>query len=334
MTTESGPQQTVAITGATGFLGSHLTERLIAEGHRLRILARDPDKANRFQDRVDAVVSGDIADPDPVARLAAGCDTFVHLVSNFRVVKGTPESYVRTNVEGTRNALSAAASAGVRRFIHCSTIGVHGDVEISPADEQSPFNPGDLYQETKLEAEQTCREAMSDANMEIVVIRPASQYGPGDLRMLKMFRMLKARRFVLVGSCQAHFHAVYIDDLVNGFLLAMTRPGIGGETFLIGGPGYVTLEEYIRTAAAAAGAPPPRIRLPYWPMHFAAWACETLCRPLGLEPPLHRRRMRFFRNNRAFSIEKAQRVLGYNPTVDLEEGMRRTVEWYRSEGLL
>lgn len=330
---EDAPE-TVAVTGATGFLGSHLTEHLICQGCRLRILARDPDKAAPFRDRVEAVVAGDIADPGALADLAGGCRTFVHLVSNFRVVKGSAESYQRVNVEGTRNALAAAAEAGVRRFVHCSTIGVHGDVARSPANEESPYNPGDLYQETKLQAEHACRDFMSNTDMEIVIIRPTSQYGPGDLRMLKMFRMLAAGRFVMIGSCQAHFHAVYIDDLVAGFRLAMTRPGIGGDTFLIGGPRYVTLQEYIETAAAALGAPAPRWRVPYWPVHFAAWTCEVLCRPLGLEPPLHRRRVRFFRNNRAFNIDKARRVLGYEPRVELAEGMRRTVDWYREQGLL
>ncbi|MDZ7841471.1 MAG: NAD-dependent epimerase/dehydratase family protein [Gammaproteobacteria bacterium] len=334
MTTELRTPETVAVTGASGFLGSHMSERLIAEGCRLRVLARDPGKARFLRDRVDAVVTGDIADPAPLAELARGCDTFVHLVSNFRVVKGAPESYHRTNTEGTRVALAAAAEAGVRRFVHCSTIGVHGDVRSSPADENAPFNPGDLYQETKLLAEHACRESMADTDMEIVIIRPTSQYGPGDLRMLKMFRMLAEGKFVMIGSCQANFHAVYIDDLVDGFLRAMTRPGISGETFLVGGPRYVTLEEYIRTAAAALGAAPPRWHLPYWPVHAAAWTCEALCRPLGIEPPLHRRRVRFFRNNRAFSIDKARRLLGYDPRIDLAEGMRRTVDWYREQGLL
>lgn len=326
--------ETVAVTGATGFLGSHLTERLINEGCRLRVLARDARKADPIRQRVDAVVTGDIANRGTLDALARGCDTFVHLVSNFRVVRGSPESYQRTNVAGTRTALAAAAEAGVRRFVHCSTIGVHGDVRRSPADEDAPYNPGDLYQETKLQAEDACREAMADTGMEIVIIRPTSQYGPGDLRMLKMFRMLASGRFIMIGSCRAHFHAVYIDDLVDGFWRAMTRSGIGGETFLVGGPRYVTLEEYLQTAAAALGAAAPRWRLPYWPVHCAAWACEALCRPLGIEPPLHRRRVRFFRNNRAFSIEKARRMLGYEPRVELADGMRRTVDWYRARGLL
>ncbi len=324
----------IAVTGATGFLGGHITTRLLNEECHVRILARDPLKAKPFEDRVADIAYGDINDHDTLKRLFDGCDTVVHLVSNFRVVKGTPESYQATNVAGTECALNAAEEAGVRRFIHCSTIGVHGDVKSTPATEESPFNPGDLYQETKLEAEFACRRKMKQSTMEIVIVRPTSQYGPGDMRMLKMFQMLARGRFVLIGRCSANFHAVYIDDLVDGFWKAITTSGIAGEAFLIGGPGYVSLQEYIDTAAEAVGAKRPNIRLPYWPVHAAAWACEALCKPLGLEPPLHRRRVRFFKNNRAFSIAKARERLGYDPQIDLGEGMQRTVAWYREQGLL
>ncbi len=325
---------TIAVTGATGFLGSHITNRLLHEGCEVRILARDPQKAKPFEGRVADIAYGDINAHDVLRRLFDGCDAVVHLVSNFRVVKGTPQSYQATNVAGTECALNAAEQAKVARFIHCSTIGVHGDVKSTPATEESPFNPGDLYQQTKLEAEFVCREKMKQGTMEIVVVRPTSQYGPGDLRMLKMFQMLSRGRFVLIGNCAANFHAVYIDDLVEGFWRTITTPGIAGETFLIGGPAYVSLQEYIDAAARAVGATRPKIRLPYWPVHGAAWACELLCKPLGMEPPIHRRRVRFFKNNRAFSIEKARARLGYAPQIDLAEGMRRTVNWYRSQGLL
>jgi len=324
----------VAVTGATGFLGSHLVDYFLDQGCQVRALARDAAKAKEMRKRVEAVIVADIADRTALDELVAGCDTVVHTVSNFRAVSGTPESYYQTNVLGTRHALEAAIAGKVGRFVHCSTIGVHGHVRETPATEESPYHPGDLYQETKYQAEKLCREQIGTGATEIVIVRPTSQYGPGDMRMLKMFRMLRKRRFVLIGPCRENFHAVYIDDLVRGFWQAMTVPGIGGEVFLLGGPQYVSLADYIKTAAAAVGAPVPWMRLPYWPMFYAAWLCELLCAPLGVEPPLHRRRVRFFRNNRAFDITKARERLGYAPQVDLEEGMRRTVEWYRAQGLL
>ena len=324
----------IAVTGATGFLGSHIVERLLTDGCRVRILARELEKAARFKGRVECIVYADICDREALAELFDGVEKVIHLVSNFRVVKGTPDSYYQTNHLGTVAALETAECCGVSRFVHCSTIGVHGDVAVSPAAEDAPFNPGDLYQETKLLAEDACREAMGRNRMEVVIVRPASQYGPGDLRMLKMFRMINKGQFVLVGQCRENFHAVYIDDLVEGFCLVLNQEGIGGEVFLLGGDKYDSLQNYIDTAATVLGVPSPRLRLPYWPMYWVSWLCEVICMPLRLEPPLHRRRVKFFRNNRAFDISKARECLGYHPQVSLEDGMQRTVTWYRQQGLL
>jgi dihydroflavonol-4-reductase len=331
--TTAAARKVAAVTGATGFLGSNLVKGLLAEGYEVRAHARDAEKARHLDRRVKVFI-GDICDANVLTEMSAGCDWVFHTVSNFRTAAGPPESYRRVNVEGTRTALEAAAAAGVKRFIHCSTIGVHGDVRETPATENAPFNPGDLYQETKLEAESMVREAVGRWPMEIVVVRPCSMYGPGDLRMLKMFRMLTKRTFFKAGPCRENFHAVYIDDVVNGFLRAATAPDISGEVFFIGGASFLPLDEYINVAARAVGAPKPFLRVPYGLLHSAAWLCERIFVPLGLEPPLHVRRVRFFKNNRAFSIEKARRVLGYDPQVSLEDGMRRTVDWYREQGYL
>jgi len=322
-----------AVTGATGFLGSHLASRLLADGWSVRGLVHTEEQIPAAPNGIEAI-AGDICDRDTVNRVLAGAEVVFHTVSNFRTASGPRESYHRINVEGTRTALEAAQAAGARRFVHCSTIGVHGHVAVTPADENAPFNPGDLYQETKLEAEHLVRAAIGSSPTEIVIIRPCSMYGPGDLRMLKMFRMLAKRTFLMLGPCRENFHAVYIDDAVQGFLLAALEPAAAGETFIVGGPGFVPLRDYISLAADAVGAPLPWLRFPYWLFHYAAVLCEAICVPLNVEPPLHRRRVRFYRNNRAFDIGKARRILGYQPQVDLHEGMARAVAWYRANGYL
>ncbi len=330
-----GPGARVAITGGAGFLGQHLTEALLTAGYSVSILARRAEQAEPLRGRVQRILVGDINDADAVAELVEDADAVIHLVSNFRTASGPPASYYTTNLEGTRTTLDAARAAGVKRFLYCSTIGVHGHVESTPADESSPYNPGDLYQLTKVQGEQLCFERAGEStNMEIVILRPCSQYGPGDLRMLKMFRMLEKRTFPMLGACRENFHAVYIDDVVDGFLRALTVPGIHGQAFIIGGPEYHPLREYIAIAAKAASLPLPWIRLPYWPFYLASVVCEAICVPFGIEPPLHRRRLRFYRNNRAFSIRKARDVLGYEPQVSLHEGLARTVAWYREKGYL
>jgi nucleoside-diphosphate-sugar epimerase len=327
-------KQCVAITGATGFLGSHLTERLLKEGYDVHILARDIEKTRKFEGRVSKIVIGDIADGTAMSDLVRRTDFVIHLVSNFRTASGPSASYQQINVNGTKAVLDAAMASGVKRFIHCATIGVHGNVKSTPADEQSPYAPGDLYQKTKLEAQQYVESAIDKSDTEIVIIRPCSMYGPGDMRMLKMFRMLAKKTFLMIGPCRENFHAVYIDDIVDGFMLAMKTPDISGETFIIGGDHYLPLKDYIKVVADAEGAPMPWLKFPYWLFYYAAVVTESICVPLRIEPPLHRRRVRFYKNNRAFTIQKARDMLGYSPNVSLEEGMKRTIAWYRENGYL
>ena len=324
----------VAVTGASGFLGNHLVEKLLSEGYSVNVLVREEEKASKFEGRVNKVVIGDIADAEKMDELCENCDSVVNLVSNFRTASGPPESYWHINVDGTKAVFEAAKKAQVKRFVQCSTIGVHGDVKSTPATESTAFNPGDLYQETKVESENFIRSNIGKQDMEIVIVRPTSMYGPGDVRMLKMFRMLKKKTFFKVGPCSENFHAVYIDDIIDGFMRVITAPGLDGETFIIGGESYLPLDEYIDVVAKAVDAPPPMLRFPYWLFYYAAVVCEKIFVPLGIEPPLHVRRVRFFKNNRAFDISHAKEVLGYKPVVGLEEGMKRTADWYRENGYL
>ncbi|MGI9284755.1 MAG: NAD-dependent epimerase/dehydratase family protein, partial [Pseudomonadales bacterium] len=167
----------MAITGATGFLGSNIAESLIADGVDVRIFARDKEKARQFEGRAAKIVVGEIDDQQAVRQLMEGASDVIHLVSNFRTASGPAESYERINVEGTRLVLEEAERAGIKRFVHCSTIGVHGDVLEVPTKETSPFNPGDLYQTTKLDAEKLAQSAIEKSAMEVVIVRPCSLYG-------------------------------------------------------------------------------------------------------------------------------------------------------------
>lgn len=323
--------RTVAVTGATGFTGQALARRLAADGHRVRALAREGSTLP--EDLNVARIDGDLQDGEALDQLVTGADTVFHIAAMFRK-EGSYEEFLKVNYEGTQALVEACRRANVRRFVHCSTIGVHGSVESGPADETAAFSPRDYYQETKLLAEQYCRAEMNRGDLEIVIIRPCAIYGPGDTRMLKMFRMVRRGLFFFVGDGMANFHPVYIDDLVDAFVLSMDGQDAAGETFIIGGPRYLPLRDYVGAAARAVGSRPPRLHLPYKPLHQMAGIVETLCTPLGLQPPLHRRRLTFFKHNRAFTSAKAQKKLGYRPKIDLDEGFQRTVAWYRQTGLL
>jgi dihydroflavonol-4-reductase len=323
----------VLVTGATGFAGGHLALRLRRLGYPVRALVRPRSARERLRAAGVELIEGDIRNRADVLRAAAGVAKIYHIAGVFRTAGHADSFYRNVNLHGTEHVLEAAQTHRVERTIHCSTIGVHGDVEDIPTTEDSPFKPGDIYQETKLEGELAARAAI-DAGLPGVIFRPAGMYGPGDLRFLKLFRMVHRRRFRMFGSGETLWHPVYIDDLIDGILLCGEHPAALGRTYILAGERYVTLNDLVREIAAATGVPPPRGHLPYWPLAAGATVCEALCRPLGIDPPLHRRRVAFFVKHRAFSIERARRELGYEPKVPLEEGVRRTAAWYFEAGHL
>jgi nucleoside-diphosphate-sugar epimerase len=211
---------------------------------------------------------------------------------------------------------------------------VHGSVLEIPANEETDFNPGDLYQETKLIAEKKVWEFHRLTGLPVTVIRPISLYGPGDLRMLKLFKMINKGRFCMVGDGSPYFQPAYIDDVVNGFMLCMNNPKAIGEVFIIGGEEYLPLKELIKVIAEELEVSCPKIKIPLWPVLYAAIVCEKVCELFGVEPPLHRRRVSFFQNNRAFSIKKAKKILKFEPKVELRNGIKKTIAWYKSQGFL
>jgi len=321
----------VMVTGATGFTGGHLARALKARGHEVRALVRDPAKAELLERDGIVPCAGDLADADAVQRGAAGCDVVYHIAAVYREARHPDDYYRRINVEGTRHVLDAVARGHVGRVVHCSTVGVHGDVQTIPADENAPFSPGDVYQSTKLEGEMLARERI-DAGLPGVIFRPQGIYGPGDRRFLKLFKTIYGGTFRMIGSGDVLYHMTYVSDLVDGIMLCGEHPDAVGQTFVFGGPRYTTLRELVETVGRAVGKPVRRGHIPVAPVMAAAVACEWLCKPLRIEPPLYPRRLDFFVKDRAFSIAKAQRVLGYQPKVELEEGLRQTFEWYRQAG--
>jgi nucleoside-diphosphate-sugar epimerase len=220
----------------------------------------------------------------------------------------------------------------VKRFVHTSTVGVHGDVKDPPADETAPIAPGDIYQATKAEAEALALECHRRRGLPVVVLRPAAIYGPGDTRHLKLFRAIARGRYAVVGSGRPFHHAVYIEDLLDAYELALERPQAAGEAFIIAGPRYVSQQELAALIARHTGGRVLPLRIPAAPVQFLGDLCEAICVPFGVEPPLHRRRVDFWTKSRAFSIGKARRVLGYAPQVDVDEGVARTAAWYREAG--
>jgi nucleoside-diphosphate-sugar epimerase len=326
------------VTGATGFTGGHLARTLAADGVAVRALVRQrsyaSDAARELRDLGIETAAGDLTDHEAVERALEGCDVAYHIAATYREAGQPDSAYRATNVDGTRNVLEGAKRAGVRRVVHCSTGGVHGHIEHPPANEDAPFGPGDIYQETKLEAEQLARDFGREQGLEVSVVRPIGIYGPRDFRFLKMFRGIARGRFPILGGGEVFYHLTFVSDLVQGFRLAADTPAAAGRTYIIGGPEYTTLNELAARMARVLGVKPPWIRLPAWPFWLAGALCEAVCIPLRVEPPLYRRRVDFYTKSRAFDTTRARTELGYEPRVSLDEGLRTTAEWYRERNLL
>jgi dihydroflavonol-4-reductase len=322
--------QHVLITGATGFTGQSLALKLAGAGYRVRALVRNRERVAALEQAGVSVIVGDIRDPTASRRATEGVDTVYHLAAVFRQA-GRPASEYRTvHVDGTQRLVEASAAAGVSRFVHCSTVGVHGSVEgDSAATEDAPFKPGDIYQLTKLEGERIAVATADRAGVPLTVVRPGPIYGPGDRRFLKMIGGIAQRRFALLGDGTARFQMVYIDDLTEGFRLAAETPGAVGRTYILTGTEAPTLDQLVREIADVADVPPPPFRLPVWPFWLAGAICEAVCVPLRIEPPIFRRRVKFFTSNRWFDTSRARHELGFAPKVSLREGIRRTLESYR-----
>jgi nucleoside-diphosphate-sugar epimerase len=321
------------VTGATGFTGGHLARGLAARGHSVRALVRDVARARDLEAAGIQLSIGDIRDPRALEAAMAGVETIYHIAAVYRRAGVSEGTYRAVNAAAVGGIVEAAAGAGVRRVVHCSTVGVHGHVARPPADEDAPLRPADIYQVTKLEGERLAREAGARLGVEVTIARPTGIYGPGDRRLLKLFRGV-VRGYPILGRGEIYYHLTYIDDLVEGFRLCGEHPAASNHTYILAGGEVTTLNELVALIADVAGVRPPRLHLPVWPFWVAGALCEAVCVPLGLEPPIYRRRVEFYTKSRAFDIARARREIGYAPRVGLREGIDRTLDWYRQRGWL
>ena len=325
----------ILVSGGTGFTGKALVKRLLDEGHE--VVALDYKEGLKTQELTDwgaEVVIGSVTDKDVMESSTQGVEIVLHLAAAFRELDVPEEHYHHVNVDGTRNALEAAVKHGVRKFVYCSTCGVHGNIDNPPAGEDAPIQPADYYQQTKYEAEPIVL-SYQERGLSTVIIRPAAIYGPGDPeRFMMIFKRVAKGTFPMFGHGRTYYHPLYIDNLVDAFLLAM-EPGKGdGKPYLIADEEYLEIEDLVRRVGKALGVEVKIPHYPILPLIVAGHICETVCRPFHITPPIFPRRVDWYRQNRAFSIENARRDLGYQPRVGIDEGLRRTAEWYRREGYI
>jgi nucleoside-diphosphate-sugar epimerase len=268
----------------------------------------------------------DLRETAGLAALLDGMDVVFHLASAHLDVRSGPDEYRAVNVHAAEALAEACARAGVRRLVHTSTVGIYGHVAAPPAAENAPRAPGNIYEQTKLEGETAVLKRAAATGLDVIVLRPAWVYGPGCPRTMKLLRTVGRRRFFYVGRGTNLRHPIHIDDALEAFLLA-ARAGTGaaGRAWIVAGPRAVTVRELVETCARVLDVPAPRFGVPRAAALLAAAAAELAGSVLRRQPPFSRRSLAFFDHDNAFDTGAARRDLGFEPVVELEEGLRRTV---------
>lgn len=327
------------VTGAAGFIGGALLRRISSYGLDVTgtvLFESERDKLTRGGCRAEIL---DLASDRPWDELLSGIDVVFNVAAMFQETEASEAEYVRVNHHGALKLAQTAAKVGCARFVHVSTVGVHGDVKEFPARETSPYNPMDQYHRTKLAGELAildfARTLPANA-MTVTVNRPAMVYGPGDMRQLKLYKAILSRRFAMIGSGRVWAHLGYIEDQVDSLLLGATAPreAVHDEAFNIASGAPIQLKDLVTLIARLGGVPVPRLRVPLAPVLAAAVVTEFLCGPFRIRPPLSRRRVGFFMHNRGFDLSKAEARLGYRSRWPVERGVAETIRWYREHNLV
>ncbi|MGH2397015.1 MAG: NAD-dependent epimerase/dehydratase family protein [bacterium] len=330
-----GPQETALVTGAGGFIGSNLVDDQLARGRCVVAIDVHLDRLDHLRSNPACQLhAGDVRDAGFMSRVIAGSDIVFHLASAHLEVAKSDGYFWETNVEAVKSLLEIARNAGVRRFVHTSSVGVYGPLTTLPADESSVCHPDILYERTKLEGEEIVTRFVKETGFPAVILRPAWVYGPGCPRTLKLFRTIKKRRFVMVGEGENFRHPIHIRDMLTAFELAATRPGIDGETFVVASDHAVRLKDLITEIIAVQELRFSPIRVPMGVMTALCLGVEGVCKVFGKEPPFSTRSLKFFTESSAFDIAKARRLLGFAPAVTLHEGLAHTYRHYLAEGLV
>ena len=259
-------------------------------------------------------------------------DFVFHIAAAFRELDVPDEHYYNVNVNGTRNVFEAARKNNIKKVVYCSTQGVHGHISNPPGNENSPIKPEDYYQQTKYEGELVAQEFIKKG-MKVTIIRPTAIYGPGDPeRFYMIFKRVKNGLFPMFGKGETFYHPVYIDNLTDAFILSMDLEKGNGQTYIIADEKYFSIKELVMRVGKAMNKEVKIKFYPIFPLIIAGHIVEKVCKPFGIAPPIFPRRVDWFRQVRAFRIDKATKELGFKPKVGIDEGLRNTAEWYEEMG--
>jgi len=325
------------ITGASGFIGSAVTRRLLAAGHDVRALVRPHSDCRNLAGLPVEVVYGDIRDCESLDRGMRGCSVLFHLAADYRLWALRANEIYETNVVGTRNVMLAAMNAGVERIVYTSSVATLGlTANGKPADEDTPVSLNDMighYKRSKFMAEAEVKHLTDELGLPVIIVNPSTPVGPRDVKPTPTGRIVvDAASGRMPAYVDTGLNLVHVDDVAIGHLLALERGRIG-ERYILGASN-MTLKEIFCAIADLTGQNPPRICLPRSAVFPVACVSEAWARLVSRrEPRVPLNGVRLARKKMFFSIEKAKRFLGFHPR-PVEEGLREGVDWFRKNGYL
>lgn len=326
----------ILITGGTGFTGVHLVKALCETGATVRVIARASSNRSELEGLNIEWFTGDVFDEQTIEQAIQNVTYIFHVAAAYREAKISDEVYWNVHVKSTQLlAKHALKQSNLKRFIHTSTIGVHGHIEHPPADEHYRFAPGDEYQNTKVEAEEWIKDFSNTNQLPLTVVRPAGIYGPGDRRLLKVFKMAKLPVCPILGmNTKNLYHLIHVEDLVAFMVHASQQQSTLGEVYICGNNSDISFKDMVIIIAERLGKKAKFLRLPVTPFFVLGDICEAICKPLNIEPPIYRRRVAFFTKDRSFNTEKMRQQAGFECKYSNEQGIQLLCDWYRQQGWL
>lgn len=326
----------IFVTGASGFIGQHLAERLAKGGHEVSILLRNPENAKLFKGLKLKIYYGNLDSGDILEKACKNVHYVFHLAGVIHPVSVPDSFYWNANVKGTENVIKAALkSKSLKKFIYCGSVSCFGKVKKQNKtilNEDSPCNPANIYGKTKYQGEKVV-ESYAQKGLKYIIIRPERVYGPGDKTFIPIFRLVKKQFFSCIGLKKQYMMPVYIDDLISAFIACINAKKTN-RIYNITGPAWIDQKKFMESIASSMGITAGKIRMPLLPLLIGAVGCEAIFKLLHKEPALSRKKLRFFRISRRYNIQKAKKELGYCPKVNIEEGIEKTAEWYKENGFI
>ncbi len=320
----------VLITGANGFIGSHLVRKFVEEGHRVYGLVRKTSDLTLISDMQVSLKYGDVTDYNSIEKALHDIDVVVHnagLASDW----GSLQLFRKINLEGTRNIAEAALKNGVNRIVYMSSTAIHGFDHKSPQSEHHMKNPVFNYGISKLEAENWILNFGEEHNIEVASIRPGNVFGPGDHTFMeKYIEAMISGKIAYISKGRSLTCPTYVENLVHGVYLASIHENAPGQAFIITDGLHITWKQFTEAIAEEMHIPHPKISVPLGLSLFLASISEGIYKLAGSShaPLLTRYRMYNAGTDYSFSIDKARDLLGFEPVVNLKEAIRKTVLWF------